>query len=53
MGLLLGSSCYANIDLLKDISSKYNYDTQIKVTGKETLGDGIEETYYIIHFVRK
>lgn len=51
--LLLGSCCYANIDKLKEIGTKYNYDAQIKVTGKENIGDGVEETYYIIDFVKQ
>ncbi|KAI7891977.1 S-adenosyl-L-methionine-dependent methyltransferase [Mucor mucedo] len=51
--LLLGSCCYANIDMLKEIGAKHHYDAQIKVTGKETIGDNVEETYYIIEYVKK
>ncbi|KAG2210066.1 hypothetical protein INT47_003502 [Mucor saturninus] len=51
--LLLGSCCYANIDMLKEIGARHHYDAQIKVTGKEIIGDNVEETYYIIEYVKK
>ncbi|KAG0012553.1 hypothetical protein BGZ80_011664 [Entomortierella chlamydospora] len=46
--IMIGTSCYANLEAVDAIASKYGYQVLTEVQGIEKLEDGTEEVYYIL-----
>ncbi|KAF9410053.1 hypothetical protein BGZ94_001779 [Podila epigama] len=46
--ILLGTSCFANLDAVADIAADHGYTVAVEAQGIETLQDGTQEEYYIL-----
>ncbi|KAF8978625.1 CorA metal ion transporter [Entomortierella lignicola] len=46
--ILIGTSCYANLEAVNSIASRHGYNVLTEVQGIEKLEDGTEEVYYIL-----
>ncbi|KAI1298308.1 hypothetical protein EDD11_006807 [Mortierella claussenii] len=51
--ILIGTSCYADLDSLNWIVSEHGYKTVVAAQGESKLVDGTKEVYYILQLEKK
>ncbi|KAF9343687.1 hypothetical protein BGX34_006491, partial [Mortierella sp. NVP85] len=51
--ILIGTSCFANLDAVNAIAHKHGYAVKVEVQGAEKLEDGTEEVYYILRLCQQ
>ncbi|KAF9969005.1 hypothetical protein BGZ73_008848 [Actinomortierella ambigua] len=51
--ILIGTSCFANLDTVRTIAHQHEYAVTVEARGTEKLEDGTEEEYFILRLIQQ